>query len=225
LKRASAFEADLKAKTEELATAQIKNARDRDVVEAECSQRAQERYRSGKQEVISALIHVYASYSLDELIEKTGTEIIELQSSVVGSFLDGSGKKIKQIQTYYVGKKLLDEKYSGEKIGSCINQLRLIPESSLTKDLIDVLGKYKMYNDELKSTLRGIMEIDKNKLSFDDPVTDDMKRGEIMLKLTKYMYNYSDYRKYPYISEVVFKIIQHKAKNPNADISAIYSQL
>jgi hypothetical protein len=224
LKRARAFEVDLKAKTDELATAQTKNARDGVTFETECSQREQERYKSGKQYVINALIDVYATYSLDELIEKTGPEIIELQSSIVGPSFETTGKKIKQIQKYYGGKKLLEEKYSGEKITSCINQLKSIPESSLTKELIDVLGKYKFYNDELKATLQGIMEIDKKEISF-DRVTGDMKNGKIMVIMARYIYNCSNFRKYPYISNVVFSIIQLKTKDPDADISAIYAQL
>ncbi len=224
LKRAAAFDTDLKAKTDELATAHTKNTRDRVTYETECSQREQERYKSGKQYIINAMIDVYASYSLDELIEKTGPEIIELQSSIVGPSFETTGKKIKHIQKYYGGKKLLEEKYSGEKIASCINQLKSIPESSLTKELIDVLGKYKFYNDELKATLKGIMEIDKKEISF-DRVTGDMKNGKIMVIMARYIYNWSNFRKYPYISNVVFNIIQQKVKDPDADISAIYAQL
>ena len=224
LKRATAIEVDLKAKIDELATAQTKNTHDRVTFETECSQREHEQYNSGKQYVINALTNLYATYSLDELIEKTGPEIIELQSSVVGPSFEATGKKIKQIQKYYGGKKLLEEKYSGEKISSCVNQLKLIPESSLTKELIDVLGKYKFYNDELKATLQGIMELDKKEISF-DRVTGDMKNGKIMLIMAKYMYNWGNFRKYPYISNVVFSVIQQKVKDPDADISAIYAQL
>lgn len=133
---------------------------------------------------------------------------------------------LSDLEKYFTAKELLAERFNAARIEKSQTQLNQInQQSALLDKLKEDIEYYKDYNDELKRTIRNLIELDKQKNTGGDREIQKMKFDEIISELANYMYNYYEYGNYPYLSDIVLEIIKRKQANADASIADLLEKL
>ena len=174
---------------------------------------------NGKAEAFSSIINFYKNHSFDDLIQSSTLESIGRDLQLVGNNPEVN-LILNDLQIYFSALELISQKYDAVNIKSAQTQLNLIKQQSKLLDVLKVnVEYYEDFNTDLKKTIEKIVDLDKIKTAAGSPEIQKLKFNEVLSILTDYMYNYYDYAKYPYLSEIMLEII--KRKQPNADSSII----
>ena len=174
---------------------------------------------NGKAEAFSSIINFYKNHSFDDLIQSSTLESIGRDLQLVGNNPEVN-LILNDLQIYFSALELISQKYDAVNIKSAQTQLNLIKQQSKLLDVLKVnVEYYEVFNTDLKKTIENIVDLDKIKTAAGSPEIQKLKFNEVLSILTDYMYNYYDYAKYPYLSEIMLEII--KRKQPNADSSII----
>lgn len=183
-----------------------------------------EKYKEGQQNVYGQIGQQYQTGSLDDLIKYSTQQSVQRDLQLIGNNED-AGKKLKELQIYFASQQLLGERYDEEKVKNAQVQLNNINQSVLVKNLNDKLGKYKLCNDGLKTTIGKIIELDK-KFTANNDETQGTKLQDVLSQLSWYFYNYRfNFTDYPFLSGIILEIMKLKQKNANATINDFSSKL
>ncbi|MCL2283823.1 MAG: hypothetical protein FWC26_10965 [Fibromonadales bacterium] len=126
-----------------------------------------------------------------------------------------------------MAKQVLTERYNEEKVKNNIKVLNVLDRKDSTIKLIKVLEGYKEYNENLKVVIEKIIEITNDEIGETDR-QQERKLGNILSVLSQYIHNnrfnlkFSDY---PYLSSIIFEIMDIKQNDVNADISGLLVKL
>lgn len=177
----------------------------------------------GKSEILNQIIQTY-NKPLDELIINNTIKSVVRDMSIVGDKTVVQ-QKLLSLQKYYNSEQVLNEKYSEQRVENALTQLKSIEQTELVLKLSDKLGKYKLCNDGLKTTIDKILEIDK-KFVANDEYTQKTKLNDVLAEIAWYFRNYRfNFIDYPYLSEIVLEIIKLKQKDANTDIAVLKEKL
>jgi hypothetical protein len=193
-------------------------------VKNESLQRQREQYNDGQQNVYKQIGQLYQGNAFDDLVKCSTKQSVERDLQLVGTNAEAM-KKLQDLQTYFAAKQALEEKYNEQEIKIAQSKISKITQSDLVKALNDKIGKYKLCNEGLKTTIGKILDLDK-KFTANDDYTQTKKLQEILTELSWYFRNYRfNFTDYPYLSDLVLEIMKLKQKDANADISALFSRL
>ena len=177
----------------------------------------------GKQEALNQIIQTY-NKPIDELIKNCTLKTVDRDMSIIGDKTEVQ-QKLLSLQKYYNSEQVLNEKYSEQRVGNALTQLKSIDQTKLFVKLIDKLSKYKSCNDALKTTIDKILEIDE-KFVANDEYTQKTKFNDVLAEIAWYFRNYRfNFIDYPYLSEIVLEIIKLKQNDANADIANLKEKL
>lgn len=189
-------------------------------------QRAQEQYVHGQQEVYNKIADYYVNTnSLDELI-RSSTKYTIVRDSILLSNNEKALQKIQYLQRYFYGLSILDDRFSSDRLELGRDTLSAITEESQYLEKLKTnLSKYEQFTEGLKSTIRGIIEIDENEIANSEAIQ-ELKFQKILSELSFYIfYNGINFRDYPYLSGIILEIIMRKQPDANADISDLLEKL
>lgn len=189
---------------------------------ATCEKKAEARYSEGREEICKTIAGGYDA-ELDTLVKIYKLATVERDLSFV---VTATKKKMQDLRTYFRAEQVLFEKYNETKVQPALDSLETITsETQAVKALKDRLNYYKNCTEALKSTIEAISEIDKTNKAAGEH-SEASKRGKIMSEISSFVYNQDFYfTDYPYLADIVLKIMKAKQRDVNKDISECLNEL
>ena len=188
-----------------------------------CERKAIEKKENGRMEALHQIIQTY-NKPFDELIIFSTLSSVERDLSIVSSN-NGTRLKLLDLQKYFLAKQVLSEKYNENTVKSALAQIGSLAQTESVKNLTNLLSKYKLRNDGLKSTIDKILKLDDQMVANDDH-SQDMKQGLILSNFAWYFRNYRfNFTDYPYLSDIILEIMKQKERDANADVSHFLDEL
>jgi hypothetical protein len=179
----------------------------------------------GKAEVMASIENSYNNLSFDDLISSSTKKSIARDIKLVVNNPELM-QILKDLQIYFNIRELLSEKFDDVQIERAQDQLEEINRQS---NLLDALNEdaefYKDFNQALEKTISELVELDEKVVVDGDYNIQKIKFADIVTILTDYLYNYSDYTRYPYLSDIVLEIVKRKQPNADADIKDLLNKL
>jgi hypothetical protein len=165
--------------------------------------------------------------NFDDLINSSNIQTLQRDRDLLGNKLL-TNKRLKQkfddLKVYYTSKALLDMPFNETKVKTARQKLstiktksKLIPE--LNENLEYYLDAYQGFTD----CLDAIKSIDlKGMVNGKGRPIEMIKYNNIVAEISSYIKDYGlTYSNYPYISEILFKIIDKKYRNVDANIQTL----
>lgn len=181
--------------------------------------------QDGKSEALVSIVNSYKNLPFDDLIKSSTKESVAREMYIVGNAPE-IRPVLNDLQTYFNVLELLSVKYNALQIKNAETQLSQIKhQSKLLDALKEDVEFYKDFNTALKETISKLVNLDKRKSADGVSEIQKLKFNEIVTILTDYMYNYYDYAKYPYLSDLVLEIIKRKQPNADADVADLLTKL
>lgn len=178
----------------------------------------------GKTESLSNIINSFKIGSFDELIRSSTKESLTRDMSLINENSEIQ-PILNDLKTYYISQKLLLEKFDSVKAKNAQTSLsKIVRQSQLLENCKENIESYQDYRNALKASMSDILKEDK-KISLGDSFTQDEKFRKISSILAIYMFNYYNYKAYPYLFDIIFEIIKRKKVNPDASINDLFEKL
>jgi hypothetical protein len=189
-------------------------------------QKARAENERGKKEALANLVITYKK-PFDDLIESSSKETVQRDILVVGNNTEIK-LVLKDLETYFFALEMLAKKFDMAQIKNIQTQLNQIKQNSvLLEKLKKTISKYQTFNDGMKETLNALVTLDKRESAtgMGDEIQ-KLKFNKIMSELSTYIFNYDfNFTDYPYLSEIVLKIIKRKQPNADEDITDLLKEL
>jgi DNA repair exonuclease SbcCD ATPase subunit len=163
--------------------------------------------------------------SFDDLAKSLTKQVAERDMRL---FEENSKEKkvLTNLRVYFIAKELLESKYDANKIREAQDRLGKITESSeLLEALVEDVGRYRDCVESLKKAIDSILVVDGQRKSMRVAELQESKFNIIAGIVGKYMAKNYDYVKFPYLSDIVSKIMQRKGINADADIGDLQKRL
>ncbi len=179
----------------------------------------------GKAEATESVVVFYKSLPFDSLILSSTKHSISRDLSLVSNKHEVL-LVLKDLQTYFIVQELLSQKFDAGQIKKAQTQLSQIKrQSKLLDALKEDIEDYQDFNFALKETISKLIILDERKLADRDSEIQKLKFNDIVTILADYIYNYYDYGKYTYLSDIVLEIIKRKKPNADQDITDLFLKL
>lgn len=221
------FEAQLKQKKDSIIILQSTiSEKDKQIIREKRNgeAKAREEKEKGKKKALSTVVIMYQE-SFDELIRSSTKASVVRDMQLIGNNQEAK-PVLNDMQIYFNAQELLLEKFDAVKIRNAQMQLNQITrQSKLLNVLKENIEYYKDFNTALKETIGKLVSLDNQKSANGDSEIQKMKFNDIVTILTDYMYNYYDYAKYPYLSDIILEIIKRKQLDADADIRDLMIKL
>jgi hypothetical protein len=178
---------------------------------------------NGKLEVLN---QIYQSYNkpFDDLLKSSTLKSVERDLPIIGSNQE-LNQKLLNLQKYFSAEEVLGVKYNNQNVKTALEQIGSLEKTKLVKELTDKLKDYEMCNEALKTTLKNIIEFDKDYIASDDNVQ-KLKLKDILYEFELYFYNYSfNFSDYSYLSNIILEIMNLKRLNSDTDIRQFLDKL
>lgn len=179
----------------------------------------------GRAEVLASIANSYKNRPFDDLIKSSTRETVTRNMQLLGNNTEIK-PVLNDLHTYFSALELLSEKFDVVQIKNAQTQLSQIKRQS---EMLDVLKEdvefYQDFSTALILTISKLDDLDKRKSAVGDDETQKLKFNEIVTILTDYMYNYSDYGDYLYLSDIVLEIINRKRSDADAGITDLLIKL
>lgn len=187
---------------------------------------AKEEKENGKNESLDKIINTYKNKIFDDLLLSSTKLSIERDIILIGS-----NPELKPLMDdllkFFEAKAVIEIKYNPVKIAEAIEQLGTINQkSALVDKLIDLLKKYRGYNEGLKEKLGKIVELDHSFSVRGDREQEDQKYNMVLANISSYIFRF-DFKmeSYTYLSNIILDVLKRKQPNPDADISDLFKKL
>lgn len=187
--------------------------------------KAKEENAKGKSEALATIVNSYKNKMFDDLIKTSTKESVEREILLVGNYEEVKDV-LNDLQIYFNAEELLAMKFNAAQIYNAQTQLSKIKrQSKLLDTLKDNVEYYQDYSSFLNETINKLILLDKTKSADGDNEIQKLKFNEIVTILSNFMYNYYDYSKYPYLSDIVIEILKRKRPNADADLTDLVKKL
>ncbi len=187
-------------------------------------QKVKDAKEKGRKDALAIIVNSYKNKKFDDLVRSLNKQAVMRDRQLVGN--DAEIKPIlDDLSVYFDAVEVLSKKFDASVVKNMQTQLARVGQKiALFNKQKEYIEDYQMYNDALKETLGELLKKDKTTRASDSK-TQEMKFQKIVAELADYIYNYSNYSNYPYLSDVVFEVIQRKGANADADISDLLKKL
>lgn len=203
----------------------VENDRQISLINQKCEERSLLEKEKGRNEAIQDITNNYRNKSFDTLIQFSTKFSVQRDIHLVGKN-DSVKAILLDLLIYFDKKELFTKKYNVSLIENAQKTLtQLKRTSSLLEQLKVDTKSYKKYTESLLQTISKLDDLDKRKSALDDPEIEKKKFKDIIAILADYLYNYTDYGKYPYLSDIVLDVIQRKAEDSDKDLSDLLKKL
>lgn len=193
--------------------------------QAKAQASAENAKNKGKAEVLANIVNSYKNKSFDDLIKSSTKESLVRDMQVLGNNPEVNSV-LNDLQIYFNALELLSNKFDGIQINNAQTQLSQIKRQSKMLDYLkENLEFYKDFNTALKERISSLVNLDSKKLAGGDSEIQKLKFKDIINILSDYMYDYYDYAKYPYLSDIVSEIIKRKKFNADEEITDLLKKL
>ncbi|MDR0754238.1 MAG: hypothetical protein LBF04_02505 [Prevotellaceae bacterium] len=188
-------------------------------------QKARTEKENGKKEALASLINSYKNKMFDDLIKSSNKESVRRDMQLIGNNAEVN-PILTDLQIYFNAEELLLKKIDAAQIKNAQTQLSQIKRQSKRLDALkENIEYYQDFNTALKETIGKLVSLDNRNSAAGDSEIQKRKFNDIVTILADYMYNYYDYTKYKYLSDIVFEIIKRKKPSADADISDLLNKL
>jgi len=163
--------------------------------------------------------------SFDELVKNSTKQTAERD---MGLFEENSKEKkvLTDLRVCFSARELLEQPYNDTKIRLAKADLdKIDSQSDSLEALRENIGRYRDCGESLKKALAAVSDVDKNESSNRVPEMQERKFGKIAVIMGNYMSKNYDYAKFPYLSDIVSKIMQRKGINADANIEDLQKKL
>ncbi len=179
----------------------------------------------GKTEALASILKSYNNRLFDDLIKISSRESVTRDMQIVGDNPDVK-TVLHDLFIFFSSKDLLSEKFDATRFNNTQTQLNQIKyPSKLLEALKEDFEYYKDFNTALKETISKVAYLDKTKSANGDSEIQKLKFNEIVIILADYIYNYYDYSKYPYLSNIINEIVKRKKSNADEDIKDLLNKV
>ena len=187
--------------------------------------RAKKEKENGRRELLDPLTNSYIKSSFDSLINSITQETIKRDIQLIGNN-DTVKIIMSDLNTYFKGHAMLSNQFDAAQLEKLDSQLTKIKRpSNLLVKLKNNIKNYKMYNDELKKTIKYIIDLDERTLAGGVPKLEKKKLDEVLPELLTYMYDYYGYSNYPYLSNIVLEILKRKKMSADEPLIDLLGRL
>lgn len=180
-----------------------------------------------KNEIVSSIVNTYTNRSIDELIEASSKSLIQRDLLIVNGTNDVA-TKMNYLILYFKGKSLLEKRYNFEELKTIQLELNQIKQPSVQLDKLKRnINKYQTFNQGLIECFDKINLIDEKEIVKGLPEEIiNQKRIKIIAEISNYIFDYDfNFMDYPYLSDIMLKVINLKKPNPDADISILINNI
>lgn len=190
--------------------------------------KVQEAERRVKDQFLDNISRTYLSNNnFDDLINSSNIQSLRRDRDLLGNKLL-TNKRLKQkfddLNVYYTSIALLDIPYNETKVKTARQKLSLIKQQSkLIPELNENLEYYQDTYQGFTDCIDAIESIDsKGMVNGKGRPIEMIKYNNIVSEIYNYIKSYGlTYSNYPYISEILFKIIDKKYRNVDANIQTL----
>lgn len=178
----------------------------------------------GKAEILASIVNTYKNRPFDDLIKSSTKASVARDIQLLGNNTEVK-TVLNDLLIYFNALELLSKKFDPVQIKTAQTQLGQINRPSKLLDALreDVMF-YQDFYIELKETMNKIIFLDGYESADDDSEFQKSKLDKIIIILD-YMYDYYDFAKYPYLSDILLEIIKRKQPNADANISDLLMKL
>lgn len=188
-------------------------------VKANTKEAADKAKNDGKAEALTSIVNLYKSRSFDDLIKFSTKESVATDLQLVGFDLE-IRQVLNDLQIYLNAKELLSKRFDAGTINQAKSQLSKINrQSKMLEALKGDIEDYKNFNTGLRETINNIIASDNQFSAKGNAAIQERKFNDIVKELTNYFYDYYNYARYPYLSNVVVEIVKRKKENADADVT------
>ncbi len=194
-------------------------------LKASTEKRAIEEKHKGKDEVVAIIIDAYQNQQFDDLIRSTNDSIIARDRQFADNHPDVI-EILNDLQIIFIAQELLDQKFDAIRVKNAQLQLSQINRQS---DLLDELKKdlkyYEDFNKALRETIVDLIDLDKEKSNSVDSEIQKLKFKDVIGIMSDFIYNYYDFNKYGYLSDIVIDIVKRKRIDADASVNDLLIKL
>lgn len=192
------------------------------------SGKVQEAERRVKDQFLDNISQTYLSNNnFDDLINSSNIQSLQRDRYLLGNKLS-TNKRLKQIfddlKVYYTSIALLDQPFNETGVKTARQKLSAIKtKSKLIPELNENLEYYQDTYQGFTDCIDAIKSIDlKGMVNGKGRPIEMIKYNNIVSEISNYIKSYGlTYSNYPYISEILFKIIDKKYRNVDANIQTL----
>ena len=208
---------------------QIKNLEsDLQKISSENIDKIQEAERRVKDQLLDKIsLNYLSNNNFDDLINSSNIQTLRNDRDLLGTKLL-TNKRLKQkfddLEVYFTSKDLLDKPFNETKVKTARQKLSLIKQQSkLIPELNENLEYYQETYQGFTDCIDKIKSIDlKGMVNGKGRPIEMIKYNNIVAEISSYIKSYGlTYSNYPYISEILFKIIDKKYRNVDANIETL----
>lgn len=178
---------------------------------------------------LNQITSFYNGKSFDELILNSSKNTIERDLKITGT--TELKLLLNDLKVYFEARDLLDNRFNAEVTKAKLDNLNKIKQQSvLLEKLKDQLENYQSVNNGLIECLKSLIDLDKKGLvmsnSGHDKEVIQLKLNKIQTQISKFIFDFDfNHADYPYLSNVLSKVIKLKVPNPDADISKLLKNI
>ncbi len=180
-------------------------------------------------EFLNQITNFYNGKSFDELILNSSKNTIERDLKITGT--TELKLLLNDLKVYFEARDLLDNRFNAEVTKTKLDNLNKIKQQSvLLEKLKDQLENYQSVNNGLIECLKSLIDLDMKGLvmsnSGHDKEVIQLKLNKIQTQISKFIFDFDfNHADYPYLSNVLSKVIKLKVPNPDADISKLLKNI
>lgn len=206
---------------------QIIVAKDRQilVVNQECEKRSGEEKEKGRNDALMDVIDDYNKKNFDTIILFSTRFSVQRDLQLVGSN-NAIKELLLDLKIYFDATEILTRRYDALMVGNAVKALNQMKrQSSLLEQLKKDIGSYNEYRESLFRHLSNLCDLDKRKSALNDPEIEKIKFKDVAEIMADYLNSYPDYKKYPFLSDIVFDIFRRKAEDSDNDITDLLNKV
>ena len=184
--------------------------------------------RRAKDQLLDNISRTYLSNNnFDDLINSSNIQTLVRDRELLGnklSTINSLKQKFDDLKVYYTSIALLDRPFNETKVKTARQKLSLIKtKSRLIPELNENLEYYQDTYQGFIDCIDAIKSIDlKGMVNGKGRPIEMIKYNNIVAEISSYIKDYGlTYSNYPYISEILFKIIDKKYRNVDANIQTL----
>jgi len=177
---------------------------------------------------IEEVVDYYKSFenkSFDDLIRESSKSLVE-RDIVLLSDKSEIAQILIDLLNYFLAEETILNQFNPAQITNTLKNLDQITMISKLRDALKTdLERYEIYHNELKETITKIVEMDESVTAQNIPEAREMKFTNFASNLDKYTFNRPNFKKYPYLSNIIIEIIERKLHNVDASIKDLLNKL
>lgn len=182
-----------------------------------------EEFTRGQLQIVQQIEQRY-SKDFDALVDTLSLDAVQKDLELIQD--PNVKQKAQQLITYHQCRQQLDALCHLQGVDEATKRLRTLPSTSKkAKELTDTYTKFHIYTEGLSEWIDALNMIDNEVMGGDDEDDQKWKKGKIWGAAMDFLYNYSDFRRYPCLESLFYEIMDKKSNNVDASVNEFKKRL